>query len=197
MSKFKSFIATTFIGGVVVILPIAIFFLLANWIVGLISGFLEPIVSLFPAQWNTALIKLSAFGIIIALCFMIGLVVRTQFGNNIFSWVEETWLSKLPLYSTIKETVKQFIGNEKTPFSQVVMVRPFGDKSKMIGFVTDELDDEKYVVFVPTAPNPTNGYVFVMGKEDIEFLDTRSEEAMKTIISLGAGTNKIINRENK
>ena len=189
MSNLKNFLATTFLGGLVVILPLAIFAILAKWIIGFFDGIIDPISTLFPDRWNEFLIKLLAFGIITAFCFLIGLAVRTQFGNSIFNWFEEQLLYRLPLYSTIKDTVQQFFGKEKTAFSQVVLIEPFG---KMVGFVTDETEGGLLTVFTPTAPNPTNGYVFVVRKEDIEFLDAKSETAMRNVISLGAGMGKMI-----
>jgi uncharacterized membrane protein len=194
-NSLKKFLATTFLGGLVVILPLAIFAILANWILSLIGGVLNPIVSLFPEKWNHTLLKMAAFAVIVIICFLIGLLVKTQFGSSIFNWVEENWMAKLPFYSTIKETTQQLIGKDKTPFAKVVMVDPFGSGVKMIGFVTDEEPSTKrYTIFVPTAPNPTNGFVFVLKEEVIEFLDVRSEEAMRTIIGLGSGSAGIINK---
>ena len=168
--KLRNFLATTFLGGVVVILPLAIFGLLANWIIGIIGGFLDPVVSLFPESWNVTVVKLIAFAIITVLCFLIGLSVRTQIGTAIFSLFEENTIGR-------------------SPFSRVVLVEPFTQGAKMIGFVTDENEEEGiYTVFAPTAPNPTNGYVFILTKEQIEFIDVKSEQAMKSIVSLGAGT---------
>lgn len=194
MSNFKNFLATTFLGGLVVILPLAIFAILAKWVIGFFDGIIDPIASLFPNRWNEILIKILAFAIITALCFLIGLIVRTQFGTSLFNWFEDQALSRLPLYSTIKETVQQFFGKEKSAFSQVVLIEPFGKGSKMVGFVTDETEDGILTVFAPTAPNPTNGYVFVVDKKDAEYIDTKSEIAMRTIISLGAGTGKMLQK---
>lgn len=187
MNNLKNFLATTFLGGLVVILPLAIFAILAKWVIGFFDGIIDPISSLFPERWNEILIKLMAFGIITLFCFAIGLLVRTQFGNSVFNWFEEQALYRLPLYSTIKTTVQQFFGKDKTAFSQVVLIEPFANGVKMMGFVTDETADGLLTIFSPTAPNPTNGYVFMVQKEDCEFLDVKSEEAMKNILSLGAG----------
>jgi uncharacterized membrane protein len=194
-NNFKNFLATTFLGGLVVILPLAIFAILANWILSLIGGILDPIVSLFPEKWNQTLLRLSAFAVIVIICFLIGLLVKTQFGSTMFNWVEENWMAKLPFYSTIKETTQQLIGKDKTPFAKVVLVDPYGSGVKMIGFVTDEDPSTKrYTIFVPTAPNPTNGFVFILKEDVIEFLDVRSEEAMRSIIGLGSGSAGIINK---
>ncbi|MFT4968355.1 MAG: putative membrane protein [Chitinophagales bacterium] len=198
MSNFKNFLATTFLGGLVVILPMAIFAILAKWVISFFDGIIDPISTLFPERWNEVLIKIFAFGIITAICFLIGLLVRTQFGNSMFNWVEEQALSRLPLYSAIKETVQQFFGKDKTAFSQVVLIEPFGNGVKMTGFVTEETSDGTLTVFTPTAPNPTNGYVFMVHKSEVEILKVKSEVAMKNILSLGAGMGKMVEqaREN-
>ena len=195
MYKFKKFLATTFLGGLVVLLPITVFFILANWIIDLVSGIAAPFVLLFPETWSEPLIKLISFGIVIILLFLIGLLVRTQFGNSMFNWLENNWLEKLPFYTTIKETTQQLFGKNKTPFSKVILITPFAGNTKMIGFVTDEdIENEIYTVFCPTAPNPTNGFVFIAKKEDLDFLNVSSEMAMKTIISLGSNSTSLVDK---
>lgn len=194
MNKFKTFLGTTFIGGLVVILPLAIFAILAKWVIGVLDGILDPFVSLFPERWNEILIKLLAAGIITLMCFVIGLIVRTQFGTSIISWVEDQAFSRLPFYTTIKDTVQQFFGKEKTAFSQVVLIEPFNKGAKMMGFITDETPDGLLTVFTPTAPNPTNGYVFIVRKEDVEYIKAKSDIAMRNVISLGAGMSKMVEK---
>lgn len=197
-NNFKDFLATTFLGGVVVILPLAIFALLANWIISLVGGILDPIVSLFPEKWNHTLLRLSAFAILMLLCFGIGLLVKTQFGSTMFTWVEDHWLSRLPFYSTIKETTQQIIGKDKSPFSQVVLIDPYRSGVKMIGFVTDEdISNNRLTVFSPTAPNPTNGFVFIVDAKDVEFLDVKADEALRNIIGLGSGSASLIRKVKK
>lgn len=198
MNKFKKFLATTLLGGLVVLLPITVFFILANWIFDLVSGVASPFVLLFPETWSEPLIKLISFGIVIVMLFLIGLLVKTQFGSNMFSWMENHWLEKLPFYTTIKETTQQLFGKNKTPFAKVVLIAPFGNGVKMMGFVTDEdKDNGIYTVFCPTAPNPTNGFVFLAKKEDLDFLNIKSEDAMKTIIGLGSNSASLINKIKK
>ena len=192
MNKLKNFLGTTFLGGLVVILPVAIFAILAKWVITFFDGIIDPLASLFPERWNEFLIKLLAFGIITVFCFSIGLMVRTQFGNSIVSWLEQQILYRLPLYSTIKETVQQFFGKEKSAFSKVVLIEPFANGVQMLGFVTDETEEGMMTVFSPTAPNPTNGYVFEGHRDTVGLLDVKAEVAMKNILSLGAGMGKMI-----
>ena len=98
-------------------------------------------------------------------------------------------LSRIPFYSTLRDTVQQFFGRKKMPFSQVVIAEVMN--TKMTGFVTDERDDHTFTIFVPTAPNPTNGFIFHVKESQLEFLDARPEDAMRTIFGMGTGSSKL------
>ncbi|MCB0607210.1 MAG: DUF502 domain-containing protein [Lewinella sp.] len=189
--KIQRFFITTVIGGLVVVLPITIFFTLINLGFRLIGRLVAPIGELFSFSdsINSWIVDLVALAVVIVLFFLIGLIVRTNLGNQLFSILERDYLSRLPFYNTLRETVRQFIGNKKMPFSKVVLVEVFGTSTKMTGFVTDELGNDMYTVFVPTAPNPTNGFVFHVHASQIEFLDVKAEEAMRSIIAVGAGSD--------
>lgn len=192
MNRIKTFFANTFIGGLVVLLPMLIFFFLLQWLISLLNGMLDPLVQLIPFEVNTILAKLILFIIILGLCFSFGLFIRTTIGNATFSFIENGLLKKLPFYSIIKETVIQFLGNDKTPFKEVVLVKTFGGSAKMIGFVTSKSEEGMYTIFVPTAPNPTSGFVIFLEEKDVEHIDITIEEAMRTNIGLGRGAEKMI-----
>lgn len=196
MSRIKDFITNAFIGGLVVLLPILIFAFLINWIVGFIGNLVNPIIRFLP-DINESLAKFIAFLIILGFCFSVGLFIRTRFGKTVFNMFENAFLTKLPLYSVIKETVIQFLGNDKTPFKEVVLVKPYGGKAKMMGFVTSKFEDGTYSIFVLTAPNPTSGFVIFMQEEDVEILDISIEEAMRTNIGLGRGSEKLLRPKKK
>lgn len=197
MTRFRNFLFTTLIGGFVVLLPIAIFFLLIQLIIGIVVGILSPLTNLLRNELNLAipeyLIIAIAFAIVVLLCFMIGLTVRTQIGRRSFSHLERQYLLKLPLYGTIKETVQQFTGAKKMPFSDVVLVDVFGNGTRMTGFITDEHSSGNFTVFVPTGPNPTNGFIFHVTAEQIERLDeTKTDDALRSIIAVGVGSANIM-----
>lgn len=192
--QIRKFLRTTFIGGVLVILPISIFIFLIKIVFDFIRNLVEPI-----AKWinfgdftNAFLSDLIAFSILVAFCFIVGLTVQTRSGKWLFNSLDNMLLNRLPFYSTIKETVQQFSGANKVPFSQVVLVDVFNSGTRMIGFVSDEHENGNYTLFVPTGPNPTNGFIFYVKPEQVEMVDIKPEEAMRTIIGVGAGASKII-----
>ena len=89
-----------------------------------------------------------------------------------------------------------FTKGEKTQ-KNVVLIEYPRKGTWAVGFATKEnsgeLNDKtgkKLVnVFVPTTPNPTSGFLLMVPKEDLIFLDLTFEEASKFIVS--AGTSKV------
>ncbi|MEM0991544.1 MAG: DUF2208 family protein [Bacteroidota bacterium] len=186
--KFVEFLKTTLIGGVLVLLPITLFILLVRFVLQIVTRIIEPIAIIFSnASLAPTIAYLLAFAILTALCFIVGLFVRTRSGNAIVGCLDRHYLSRLPFYKTIQETVQQVFGKKSNSFSQVVLVDVFD--TLMTGFVTAEHENGMYTVFVPTAPNPTNGFVFHVKKEKLTFTDAKPEEAMRTIIGVGTGSS--------
>jgi len=196
MKQLKRFLLTTLIGGFVVLLPLALFYFLLKLVLGLVVNILNPLSAIIEARLNldvpSMLIDVMSFVIVIAFCFIVGLFIRTKIGKDFFDVIERNYLYRLPLYGTIKETVQQFTGVKKMPFTDVVLVDVFSNGVRMLGFVTDEHDTGNFTVFVPTGPNPTNGFIFHVPKENVEHLsDTHTDDAMRTIIGVGVGSAKV------
>ncbi|MEQ8703489.1 MAG: DUF502 domain-containing protein [Phaeodactylibacter sp.] len=194
--RLRRFFATTFIGGLVVILPLTLFFFLVRLLVNFMTNMASPVRALLPFSDELPgwFLDFMALAIVLTLFFILGLVVRTSSGSKMVTSFEQRWLMSLPFYNVLRETVRQFIGRKKVPFSQVVLADPFGSGTLMTGFVTDdELENGYVTVFVPTGPNPTNGFVFHMKKEDVKYVNTRPEDAMRSIISVGAGSSSLFN----
>lgn len=188
--KMRRFVITTIIGGLVVVLPVTLFILIIRLLFNLVIGFISPLSNLlgFSDDVNRWLINLLVLAIIVAFFFLVGLLVRTEMGQRFLLRLEQQWLAPLPLYGVIRETVQRLFSKDKMPFSKVVLVDAFGSGALMTGFVTDEQPNGYYTVFVPTAPNPTNGFIFHVKPENLLFVDVRSEEAMRSVISLGIGS---------
>jgi len=101
-------------------------------------------------------------------------------------------LIKVPGYTIIKETIVQFLGNKKSPFSLVALVNIFGNETMVTAFVTDEHSNESFTLFVPTGPNPTSGNIYHLRKEFVHKIEISVEDTMRSIISCGADSKKLI-----
>lgn len=196
MERIKSFLKTTFIGGFLVVLPIIILILVLSWFFGFIFENLRPITNLIiqTARLNEFIAALLSVIIILTLFFVVGLLAKTKVGNLTFNLAEEKLLYKIPGYKIIKDTVLQLLGEEKTLFSSVALVNLFGNQTLLTAFITDEHSDGSYTVFVPSGPAPTAGFVYHLKKEYVHKINHPVDQAMRTIISLGAGSGSMIEK---
>jgi len=190
----KSFIITTLLGGTLVVLPIVILISVFSWFYEFIVEKLRPITNIIleSARMQDFAAAALALTLILICFFLVGLIVRTRMGVAIFEYIEQKTLTKIPLYKIIKGTTVQLIGNDKTLFKNVALVQLFGNDTQITAFVTDIHDDGSFTVFVPSGPVPTAGFIYHLKKENVQIVDYPIEKAMKTIFSLGAGSNELL-----
>ena len=185
---------TSFIGGVTVILPAVIFIAVFTWVFNFVTNLIQPLTDLIVAKSNVreVLADVLVLTIIVSICFMIGLMVRTRLGNFLFNSIEHNLLRIAPGYNLIKDTVLQLLGSKKSPFSTVALAQIFENDTLVTCFVTDEHADGSFTVFVPTGPNPTSGVIYHLKGKFVHPVNVSVEEAMRSIISCGAGSTRLV-----
>jgi uncharacterized membrane protein len=194
MDKLKNFFLTSLIGGMVVVLPLAILIFVLRWLFNLIIKIVQPLTTLiFPDEISqTIMANVLVVFLILFFCFLVGAVVRTKMGGFLYTAFENRVLKITPGYSVIKETVVQFLGNKKSPFSSTALVDLYGNGTLVSAFITDVHKNGSYTVFVPTAPNPTSGFVYHASADQVHEIDVPVEEMMRSILSCGAGSHNLI-----
>ncbi len=186
-----------FIAGVVVLIPIGITLYLTLFIVK-ISG------NLIPGEINPnnyLPFDIPGLEIIIAL-FLITLVGRISLsfiGKKFFEFLNNI-LKKIPIlrtiYSAIGQMTQSFTSSNNNQKSVVLLEYP-RKGIWVVGFATNEnngliktkTNEDLINVFVPTTPNPTSGFLLMLPKKDLIYLDVSFEQASKFIVS--AGTTQI------
>ena len=194
MKRIKEFFKTTLIGGFIVILPVALLFAVFRGIFNFITKLIKPFTDLLVEHSDLMrfIADLVVLIIIFSVCFIIGYIVKTSLGKWMYNAIEKNLLKKFPGYKLIKETVLQLLGNKNSPFSSVALVNIFENETRVTAFITEEHADGSFTVFVPTGPNPTSGNIYHVKKQYVTKTDADVEDAMKSIISCGAGSSKII-----
>jgi uncharacterized membrane protein len=195
MERLKSFLKTSLLGGLVVILPVAILVSVSLWIFRFVTGLIAPLTRLLinDSQINQYAADVIVIVLIVAACFSIGVLVKTRLGGFIYRMLENRILKLAPGYSMIKETVLQLFGNRKdSPFSSVAVARIFGNETRVTAFITDTHADGSYTLFVPTGPNPTSGLIYHVEGKYVEPVNVPVQDAMRSIISCGAGSAKLL-----
>jgi len=198
VDRLKGFIKTSIIGGLAVILPAVVLILIFRWLFNWITDIIQPLTNILAAkgQLQEIVADVLVIAIILAICFVVGVVVRTKAGQFFQENLENRILKLAPGYPTIKSVVQQFIGQKQSPFSSVALVQVFGNETLMTAFITDTHDNGRFTVFIPTGPNPTSGLIFHLKKEYVHAVNVPVEETMRSVIGCGAGSTNLINAYN-
>ena len=196
-SRIKKFFITTILGGLLVILPIVIILWAFNMLIRFIVSNITPVTMIVDKFISVRYLPeiISAI-IIVIICFLVGLSVRTKLGNWIHINIEEKILTKIPGYNMVKGAINQLISTEKKtkPFSQVVLFKLFNNEVLLTGVITDDEDEEYVTIFCATAPNPTSGFIYHVLRKDVFLVDISVEDAMRTVFSGGSGSSMLLKR---
>jgi len=189
----RSFFFRTLLNGLFLVLPTIIILILLSVIFKFVFNIIAPISALLDqnSETHTFITNLVALMILISLIFLIGFIMSDFRNKRSFKRFEDTYLLRIPLYSTLRGTVDKFSGMKKMPFSQVVLVDAYNTGVLLTGFITETVSKDIYTVFVPTAPNPMNGNIYHVPASQLRFLDIEPEKAMRSIVGMGTGSSEL------
>jgi uncharacterized membrane protein len=125
--------------------------------------------------------------------YLLGWIATRVVGRRIISGFESL-MSRVPVVQTIYGSTRKLIQSlqQESPQTQqrVVLIEFPSPEMKTVGFITRVLRDqatneELAVVYVPTAPNPTSGYLEILPLAKVTVIDWTMDEAMTFVISGG------------
>ena len=186
-----------FFAGAVVLIPIGITLYLSLFIIKVSSNILPK--ELNPNNYLP--FEIPGIEIIIAIIIItfIGWLSLSFLGKKIFELINRI-LKRIPIlrtiYSAINQMTESLTKSDNKQKSVVLLEYPkkdvwavgFATKENK-GIMNDKIGNELVNVFVPTTPNPTSGFLLMVPKKNLIFLDITFEQASKFIVS--AGTSDI------
>ena len=190
-------IRNNFIAGIVVLIPIGITLYLTLFLIR-VSGKIIP-KEINPNNYLP--FDIPGVEILIALIIItfIGWLSLSFLGRKFFE-IFNNILKKIPIlrtiYSAIGQMTESFTKSDNKQKSVVLVEYPrkgvwavgFATKENT-GVIKNKLEEEIINIFVPTTPNPTSGFLLMVPKKDLIYLDVTFEQASKFIVS--AGTTNI------
>lgn len=200
-----------FLTGLAILLPVAITVAVVRFLVTLLTqpfiGLVSVVLSKFEII-NQGLFFLSPqqvirYGsqllILICLFFLtvgLGFIAKWFFVNTIFK-LSDKIIHRIPLintvYKTTQEIIKTLFVSDKNSFKQVVMVPFPKEGSYAMGLIARDAPQEcsqksgsdLISVLIPTTPNPTTGFLLMVKRENLIYIDMKTEEAVKYLVSCG------------
>ena len=190
-----------FIAGILTALPIVVTVYLLLFLYNLIISKASPLVKKIAHQYDFNFgeytFQLLTILIILILIFLIGIFTRLYFGK-LFIKIIDKIMANIPIaksiYNALKQVVDSFSGTGGNSFSKVCLVEFPRREMWMLAFIVkDSLEfmtdvttkEDSSNVFIPTAPNPTSGFVAVIPNKDIKELDITVEDGIKFVLSIG------------
>ena len=187
-----------FFTGVIVLIPIGFTLYLSKFLINFST-------KLVPSGLNpNTYLPYSIPGIEIFLTIIFITIVgglSLSFLGKKFLQIIDDLFKRIPIlrtiYSAIGQMTESFRNQEGNKKSVVLLEYP-RKGSWAVGFATKENSGEiksktnqnLVNVFVPTTPNPTSGFLLMIPKEDLLYLDMTFEEASKFIVSAGTSVPK-------
>lgn len=192
MRTLAEFTKTTLIGGLLVVVPIYLAILLLAKTVGGLLAMLAPVTNHIPATVEFR--QIVAFLLIVAICFVVGLVVRTAPGLRAKNAFENAVLEKLPGYTFLRGLAKRLTGSSEEQALQPALVEI--EEALVPALIVEELTDGSYTVLVPSAPTPMAGSIYILSRERVHPVDIPFTKAIAVFSKWGTGAGEFVRAMN-
>ncbi|OIB55987.1 DUF502 domain-containing protein [Natrialba sp. SSL1] len=190
-----------FASGLIVLGPVLITLYVIYWLYGLIAGItpglileaeaLEPLIAGEQTREQLAqfLRVVVALTVLIILTFSVGYLMRTTVGSLVERLVDNV-ANRVPVmrvvYNASKMAAETAFGEQESLQTPVKL--EVWDGLRMTAFKTGKVtEDGREVLFLPTSPNITTGFVIEVHSERITELDEDVEDALTRVLSAGFG----------
>lgn len=185
---------TTLIGGVSLLIPVAIVLLLLGRGLELTNLLATPLSGWIPMNsvGGIAMANLVAIFLLILFCYGAGVLGRRAFAR---SW-SESFEAKLhaiyPRYTVIKG-MTQSLREDDEQFKLLAVLACFDDNMQ-IAYEIERGENGLVTLFLPGAPDPWSGTVVHMAEDRVKPLDVPFKEVNRSLKGLGRGTAVMLDR---
>jgi uncharacterized membrane protein len=196
------------ITGLLVVLPLWVTYLIFDFLltqlaklgrpsVKALANAIEPQLPSLAAILDTPWFEtsLAVLGVVLFL-YVLGWATTKVIGKKLLGYFERL-VSRIPLIEAVYGAVKKLLdafGTKPTGESKSVVLIEFPNPGmKTVGFITSTMKDEVSgaelaVVYVPTTPNPTSGYMEIVPMEKVTRTNWTLDEAMSFVVTGGTSS---------
>jgi uncharacterized membrane protein len=197
MKQLLEFLKTTAMGGLFVLLPLVLFYLLLSELLQVVVALATPIADLFPKGTFDQVKMPVVIGtiLIVGASFLFGLALQSEYLRRLGLWIERTLLYRLPLYDAVKRMGRGLVGaQEDSAFRSGVFSSSNGEKE--IVYVIEDHGDGQMTILFPFAPASFAGSVKIVSADRIEILETSFGDASRVIAHWGLGARDLLSKKN-
>jgi uncharacterized membrane protein len=188
------FLKSTILGGLVVLLPVAVLVAVCGWAVDIVLKVLAPVFAWLPDKsvGGVSLTMLTAIFAVIIFCFLAGVVAETALVRRLGDRAERIAML-VPGYALMKSVGANLVGIESSHPVKTVLVR--FEASWQLGFLIETLADGRHVVFVPGVPKALVGTLHIVSADRVHVLAMPVSAALDALGRLGVGLRETWSKE--
>jgi uncharacterized membrane protein len=183
MKTALKFLKLTLVGGLLVVLPVWVSLLLLLKAINGALKLLLPIVKLLPQTIVHE--KVVALGLLLLICFLVGLIIRARSGQRGVHWISETILNRIPGFALVRGVTRQFTGDKAEDRFQPALVEI--EDALVPAFIIEKHSDGQFTVFVSSSPTPMAGAIYILQPERVHPVDVPLHKAMVCVTKWGTG----------
>ena len=193
VTKTFGFLKTTAIGGLIFLLPLAVIGGLLGYVFNVVLLIYEPLKEHLPVSTaiGTAILFLTAVGILIMLCFFCGLAARRAIARKFSQTIEKHLVMVFPKYAIYKDILAGNIGGDAHAPSLVPVTIQFDDTIR-IGYEAGRTERGLVIVYLPGSPDPWMGSVALVEPDRIQPLDIEFGETSAICERLGRDSGRLL-----
>ncbi|SJM93518.1 DUF502 domain-containing protein [Crenothrix polyspora] len=189
MNAFTKTLMNYFLIGIFAVIPIVIILKIIIFIKELVSDLFSSVYGYADSYLYTMLFFILSFTILVS----IGRTIVEK-GKPWIITLFDKIIERIPFLNTIYRVLKKVIGmfssHDQTIAKEIVYVEYPKDNMWMMAYVTNRYEN-KYVLFIPTSPNPTSGFTVIVDKSKVKQSKMDIEEVTSLIVSVGVDFNKL------
>jgi uncharacterized membrane protein len=183
MKTLADFLKITLVGGLLVVLPLWVSLLLLFKAIKSALEMLLSIAKLLP-QWVVHE-KVTALLLLLVICFVVGLFIRTGPGKRIGNWITQHILDRIPGFAVMRGMTRQLAGEKGEQSFQPALVEI--EEALVPAFIIEKHRDGQFTVFVSSSPTPMAGAIYILRPERVHPVDVPLRKAMLCVTKWGGG----------
>jgi uncharacterized membrane protein len=188
MRRLMRFLGTTFVGGLLVILPIYLAVILLLKGVKTLMGLVKPLAALVPE--NQLHPDLIAVCLAVVVCFIAGLVARQFPRSKAGQAFEEKVLERIPGYSMLRAATRSLLGDRSGGGLEMALVEM--EDGLVVGVVMERHPVWWVTVFVPSTPAPASGAIYLFPAAKVHPVDVPFSAGLKAAAKYGRGAGELL-----
>lgn len=188
MNTITKKLLNNFLIGIFAVIPIVVVLQIILFIKNLLMSLFGLVYGYANNYSYTALVFILSFFILVLLGHEI-----VKKGRPLAITLIEKVIDRIPLlntvYRVITKVISMFFSDDQTIAKEVVYVEYPKDGIWVPAYVTNR-QGNKYVLFIPTSPNPTSGFTVIVDKAKVVQSEMDIEDATSFIVSVGVDYDK-------